>query len=313
MRICSLVPGATEVVAALGLADKLVGISHECDYPESVRHAPVLVEPLVGGDGIASDQIDRQVKTLVSSGRHLYRLNERAFADACPDTILTQDLCHVCAVTPDQLSRAIRSLPSTPEMVTLNPTNLEDVIADVERIGTAVGAASKGKDFAASLRDRLDAVRRLTASSAVRPRILCIEWLAPLYVGGHWVPEMVEAAGGQDLFGQVHQPSREVTWDEVRTAEPDIAILMPCGLSVERTMTELQSLCRTSDEWSRALATWPRTYVVDAASYFSRPGPRLIDGVELLADIFSGKISNRFDQSIVRAVTGASLTASPSP
>jgi len=295
-------------VAALGLADKLVGISHECDFPASVRHAPVLVEPLVGGEGLVSDQIDRQVKSSVSSGHRLYRLNERAFADASPDTILTQDLCHVCAVTPDQLSRAIQSLPSTPELVTLNPTTLEEVIRDVERIGAAIGAPAKAKDFAGALRHRLHDIRTHSASVAVRPRVLCLEWLSPLYVGGHWVPEMVEMAGGQDLFGRIHEPSREVTWDEVRAAEPDIVILMPCGFSVRRTLTELASLCHVPSQWSQAIAGWPKTFVVDAASYFSRPGPRLVDGVELLAGIFSETIPPHFDEGAVQAVSRSSLS-----
>lgn len=305
MRICSLVPGATEVVAALGQADRLVGISHECDYPPSVRHATVLIEPVLGAGPTSSAMIDRDVKALLSSGRPLYRLNEEAFAEANPDVILAQDLCHVCAVTPDQLTRAVRALPSPPDFLILNPSALEDVVYDVERIGTAIGRRAEGRSLAESLRARLRAVRDSRAT--VRPRVLCLEWLSPLYVGGHWVPEMVDLAGGQDILGQFRQPSREVTWEEVEATKPDITLLMPCGFSVERAWSELRRLYRASEEWGRAIALWPRAFIVDAGSFFSRPGPRLIDGVELLAALFSGTDSAHFDDTMVRAVSPSSF------
>lgn len=310
MRICSLVPGATEVVAALGMTDHLVGISHECDFPVSVRHASVLVEPLVDSDHTPSVSIDQQVKALVSSGRRLYRLNERALTEARPDAILTQDLCHVCAVTPDQLDRALQSLPSQPHVLTLNPSTLDDVITDVERIGTVIGQPTRGRDLAESLRSRLGAIRAKSVASAIRPRILCLEWLSPLYIGGHWVPEMVELAGGHDVLGKPDSPSRETNWGELSNTEPDIVILMPCGFSVERTMSELTALIQSSSDWSHALASWPKTFVVDAASYFSRPGPRLVDGVELLAAIISGDASRRFGTNVVRELSTSSLPSS---
>jgi len=310
MRICSLVPGATEVVAALGQAGRLVGISHECDFPVSVRHAPVLVEPCIETADICSAAIDREVRTFVSSGRPLYRLNERAFVASNPDVILTQDLCHVCAVTPDQLTRAVDALAVHPTWVTLNPTTLDDVISDVERIGTAIDRASKGKQLAASLHMRLASVRN--GHRAERPRVVCLEWLSPLYIGGHWVPEMVELAGGVDALGRAHHPSRPVTWEEVESARPDIVILMPCGFSVERAWSELAALQHTDQRWFSALASWPLTFIVDAASYFSRPGPRLVDGVELLEAVFSARSAEKLDDTMVRAVPCSSLlSASP--
>ena len=308
MKICSLVPGATEVVAALGMADRLVGISHECDFPATVRHAPVMVEAVVGSNQ-ASHAIDQAVKDVLASGQRLYRLNEQAFIEAQPDVILSQDLCHVCAVTPDQLSRAIRTLPSTPKMVTLNPTTLDDILSDVERIGRSIGAETEGKAFAATLRDRLERVRRRAAERSHRPRVLCLEWLAPLYRGGHWVPEMVDIAGGTDVLGHAGQPSKTVSWEAVAASHPEIVVVMPCGFSVERTIAELCTLVRTSQPWAHALATWTTVAVVDAASYFSRPGPRLIDGAELLADILAGS-STRFDRTAFQFVTAQSLSAS---
>jgi iron complex transport system substrate-binding protein len=313
MRICSFIPGATEVVAALGLADHLVGISHECDFPSSVRHIPIMVEPVVGHEPMGSADIDRQVKDLASTGQHLYRLNESALLAAQPDVILAQDLCHVCAVTPDQLRRVLRSLPTPPRMVTLNPASLNDVVNDVERIAAALGQPSKGRDLAQSLRQRIATVRARAAALPKRPRVVCLEWLSPLYIGGHWIPEMVEIAGGLDVLGQMNHPSREVGWNEVAAAQPDIVILMPCGFSVERTLAEIASLSGLPNNWSRALASWPHTYVVDAGSYFSRPGPRLVEGLELLAAIFSGSARTQFDASVAQDITGTPLAESPSP
>ena len=285
MRICSLIPGATEVVAALDLADQLVGISHECDFPASVRQVPVMIEPLVGKDGGSGGEIDRQVKELVASGQRLYRLNEDAFCRASPDLILTQDLCHVCSVTPDQLTRVIESLQHRPNVLTLSPTTLDDMIHDIERIAQAADVLTKGQALTQKLRRRVDHVRATTSRTSARPRVVCLEWLDPLYVAGHWVPEMVALAGGLDVLGSQDVPSHETTWHAVESARPDVVLIMPCGYSVERTVNELTHVGQTGEAWQRACEQWPDLYVVDAASYFSRPGPRLVDGVELLASI----------------------------
>lgn len=295
MRICSLIPGATEVVAALDLADRLVGISHECDYPASVRHVPVMIEPLVGKEGGSGKDIDRQVKELVASGQRLYRLNEDAFCRASPDLILTQDLCHVCSVTPDQLTHAIESLQHRPDVLALSPTTLGDMIHDIERIAEAAGVPAKGRAFAQELRRRVDHVRADTSRTPSRPRVVCLEWLDPLYVAGHWVPEMVEVAGGHDVLGSQDAPSHETTWHAVKAVRPDVILVMPCGYSVERTINELRCVGQTGDAWRRACEQGPDVYVVDAASYFSRPGPRLIDGVELLAAILHPAPSHPLD------------------
>lgn len=284
MRICSLVPGATEVVAALDLADRLVAVSHECDYPDSIRHVPSVVEPVIDQHALSSDAIDRAVKQLVHDGRRLYRLNEQKFIEVRPDVILTQDLCHVCAVTPDQLTQAIASLDFAPRLVTLNPTSLTNVLDDVVRIAQAIDADDLGRTFLQSLRTRLDRIS--AAGRTTRPRVVCLEWLEPLYLAGHWVPEMVALAGGEDILGRRDQPSRETTWKEVADADPDIILLMPCGYSVQRTLDELGRLERAGTPWSARRPGRADIYVLDANSYFSRPGPRLVDGVELLAALF---------------------------
>ncbi|MDH5726164.1 MAG: cobalamin-binding protein [Nitrospira sp.] len=285
MRICSFVPGATEVVASLGVADHLVGISHECDFPPSIRQVPVMIEPLVEAHLTTSLAIDQRVKALVASGSPLYQLNERAFHQARPDVILTQDLCHVCAVTPDQLTRAIQLLQSPPEILALSPTTLEDMIQDIERIARSVDQPERGQALATELRRRLNHINQMNMSRHSRPRVVCLEWLDPLYVAGHWVPEMIDLAGGHDVLGSKHTPSYETTWRQVETAQPDVVIVMPCGYSVDRTLSELRRVGPVQDTWRRACEQWPNLYIVDAASYFSRPGPRLVDGVELLDSI----------------------------
>jgi iron complex transport system substrate-binding protein len=285
MRICSLLPSATEVIASLGLSDELVGISHECDYPPSVRSVPVMVEPMIPPHGLASADIDRQVTRLVTSGQRLYRLKDHLLRQAQPDLILSQNLCHVCAVTPDQLHDALSSMPRQPTILTLNPSTVHDVIDDVVRIGDAVNRSAEGHRLARHLRDRLEAVHARVQGISHRPRVVCIEWLSPLYVSGHWVPEMVQLAGGQDVLVQPGSPSRVVTWDELLAAAPDILIVMPCGFSVKRTHTELFLMLQQPDQWRLSPALAEHTYLVDASAYFSRPGPRLIDGIELLAAI----------------------------
>ncbi len=313
MRICSLIPGATEVIAALGLEHQLVGISHECDYPSSIRQVPVMIEALVEAEHTTSGAIDQRVKDLLAAGRQLYQLREEAFRQARPDLILTQDLCHVCSVTPAQLTRVMHSLHHRPEMLTLSPTTLQDVIHDIERIARAVDAVPKGAALAADLRERLERVRLRTKQIGIRPRVVCLEWLDPLYVAGHWVPEMVDLAGGLNVLGSKDSPSYQTTWDAVTTAQPDVVIVMPCGYSVDRTRVELQRVGPVQAAWQRARTAWPNMYIVDAGSYFSRPGPRLIDGVELLAAIFHPDQDHPLDRSQAITVEPSVLAGDSAP
>ena len=298
MRICSLLPSATEVIASLGLGDELIGISHECDYPPSIRHLPIMVEPVIPPHGLASADIDTRVRQLVASGQRLYRLKDQLLRQAQPELILSQDLCHVCAITPDQLQDAIGSMPQQPAILTLNPSSVLDVINDVVRIGDAAGRSAEGHRLAAHLHDRLDAVHRRLQTISHRPRVVCIEWLSPLYVAGHWIPEMVQRAGGLDVLAQPGNPSRVVTWDEILAADPDVLLVMPCGFSVEKTHTELLQLMQHPDQWRLSPLLAAHTYLVDASSYFSRPGPRLIDGIELLATILHPSDHDYMHESI---------------
>jgi iron complex transport system substrate-binding protein len=286
MRIVSLLPGATEVVAALGLADHLVGISHECDYPPNVRGKPVLVEAVIDGERASSEEIDCRVRESLQAGRRLYRLNEPRFLEAAPDLIIAQDLCHVCAITPEQLQRAMQALPRAPRLLTLNPTTMEDVLTDIERIGAAAERTTEARQLVADLRARLARIRERASGEPSRPRVACLEWLSPLYAAGHWVPDMVAAAGGSDALGTSGTPSERIAWEALTSMDPDVIVLMPCGFSIARMAREITSFI-DRPEW-QSLRAWRQgqAYAVEAASYFSRPGPRLVDGVALLAAIF---------------------------
>ena len=286
MKICSLLPGATEVIAALGLADDLVGISHECDYPPAITHKPVMVRATIDGDRSSSAEIDHQVKTAVTAGRQLYELDEGLFARAQPDLVVTQDLCHVCAVTPSQLHRAIGALPHRPQLLSLNPLTLDDILMDVERIGAAIKRPAEAQALIVALRSRLDFIRAQVASANARPTVACLEWLSPLYAAGHWVPQMVEWAGGVDRLGSAGAPSRQVTWEQLLAAEPDVLVLMPCGFSINRTLRELNQLTVHPGWRDLPAVRNGRVFAVDASSFFSRPGPRLVDGVAILAALF---------------------------
>ncbi len=286
MRICSLLPGATEVVAALGLAEELVGVSHECDYPPEVRRKPVLVRAAVDSERTASPEIDRLVRETLQQGHSLYRLDEDLFHRLQPDLVITQDLCNVCAITPAQLQRALGLLPQEPRLLTLNPTSLEDILTDVERIGGATGKQSPARSLAATLRARLQSIRDRIEPVRERPKVACLEWLDPLYAPGHWVPEMVEWAGGVNGLGRAGAPSERITWETVLAAQPDVLILMPCGFSASRTLQECAQL-QIPSRWP-GWQTLPavrneRVFAVDSGSQFSRPGPRLVEGVATLA------------------------------
>jgi iron complex transport system substrate-binding protein len=283
MRICSLLPGATEVVAALGRARHLVGISHECDYPPEIRTKPVLVRTTVDVERLSSAEIDRRVRANLKDGEPLYELDEILFGRVRPNLVITQDLCHACAVTPAQLKRAIHALRSPPRVLTLSPSTLDDVLADLERIGDAIGRVDEASVLVEQLRSRLEAVLLKVAHAESRPRVVCLEWLDPLYAAGHWVPEMVACAGGVDVLGAPGSPSAQIAWEQVQAAQPDALIIMPCGFSIARATRELDRLF-TKPGWTDLPAVRDGSvFVVDAPAYFNRPGPRLIDGVEILA------------------------------
>jgi iron complex transport system substrate-binding protein len=316
MRICSLLPGATEVVAALGRTRYLVGISHECDYPPEIRTKPVLIRATVDA-GLPSPEIDRHVRTMRQAGQSLYEVDETMLTRVRPDLVIAQDLCHVCAITPAQLQHALRVLPSPPRVLSLNPSTLDDVLADIERIGGAVGRAQEASVLVAQLRSRLEAVLLQVAHAETRPRVVCLEWLDPLFAAGHWVPEMVACAGGVDVLGAPGSPSVQITWEQVQATQPDVLVVMPCGFSIARTRQELNLLTKRTG-WKKLPAVkHGRVFLVEAAAYFNRPGPRVIDGVEILAACFYPSLvqTPRPDaaQRLTKAATSAIAHSTSTP
>jgi len=283
MRIASLLPSATEIVCALGLTEALVGISHDCDYPPQVRAAPVLSEAIVTGD-LPSGLIDARIRDQVHRGTSVYHLDARQLAALRPEVILTQELCAVCAPSYTLVREAAKILEGPAKIVSLEPRGLADILDTILLVGDLTGAAERARAVVAQLRERLERVRALTAGRD-RPRVVCVEWLDPIYIGGHWVPEMVELAGGQDVLGRAGQPSYVAAWAQVVEAQPDVVVLMPCGFDVARTRREV-ALLTSRAGWTQLPAVRSgRVYLTDATAYFNRPGPRIVTGLEILASL----------------------------
>ena len=278
MRIASLVPSATEALFALGLGDDVVAVTHECDWPDEAADRPHLTRSVIPA-GIPAAEIDRRVRELTARGDAIYALDEERLAELDPELIVTQALCAVCAVSYDEVCQVAAALPAGPEVISLDPENLDEVIGDLPRLADACGVPDRGTALAAELRARLAAVKAAVAGAA-RPRVLALEWLDPPYIGGHWVPEMVALAGGTDVLGTTGAKSRTAGWDELVASNPDVVVLVPCGLYAQEAAAEgaLHADRLGSLRAARVLA-------VDAASSFSRPGPRLADGVELLGHL----------------------------
>jgi iron complex transport system substrate-binding protein len=278
MRIASLVPSATEMLFAIGLGDSVVAVTHECDYPPAASSLPHLTRTVVP-TGIGAREIDQTVKRIVGEGGPLYELDSDRLADLAPDLIVAQQVCRVCAVSYEDVLDLAARLPGRPRVLSQDPATLADVLDDVTRLGEAGGRSAD----AASLRRRLESrLARLADAlgGRLRRRVLALEWLDPPFVGGHWVPEMIDAAGGADVIGLAGEKSAEWDWERLAAADAEDVVVMPCGYGVgesereaERHLAELRGL--------RAERAW----AVDAASSFSRPGPRLVDGVELLAHL----------------------------
>jgi iron complex transport system substrate-binding protein len=274
MRIASLVPSATEMLFALGLGESVVAVTHECDYPPEARSIPFLTRTVLPA-GIAADEIDATVKAIVGEGRPLYELDEERLAELGPDLIVTQAVCNVCAVALEVAAR----LPSEPRVLQQNPSTLTEVLEDVVRLGEATGIEAEARGLRAELEGRLAIVRAAVAGAGA-PRVIALEWLDPPFVGGHWVPEMVSIAGGEDIAGPPGLRSPEVSWGELSGLEPDVVVAMPCAYGVEAARAQ------AVEHWDRVADLGARTvFAVDSTASFSRPGPRLVDGVELLGHL----------------------------
>ncbi len=279
MRIASLVPSSTEMLFALGLGEQTVGVTHECDYPPAAADLPRLTATAMP-EGLSPGEIDAAVKEIVGEGRALYSLDEEALAELAPDLIVTQAVCDVCAVSYDDVVAVAERLPGRPQVLQQDPSSLAEVLADLTRLGAAAGIEARAAALRGGLEERLAAVRS-AVRGAPTPRVVALEWLDPPYLGGHWVPEMIALAGGLDVGVPPGAKSPEVTWEHLETLTPDVVVVMPCGFYVDEAAEQ-------ATESADLLATLgaERTVAVDAASTFSRPGPRLVDGTELLAHLF---------------------------
>jgi iron complex transport system substrate-binding protein len=277
VRIASLLPSATEIVCSLGMERDLVAVTHECDYPESVRGKPVLTRSVLSG-AISSGEVDRHIRELVHRGSSIYALDAQLLEALHPDLILTQELCEVCAVSYPIVERAARRLGSSPQLVSLEPESLEDVFENIRIVGGLVGRRDVADDVCRSLRQRVAAVERRVAGRP-RRRVVCLEWIDPPFNCGHWTPELVTIAGGDERLGAARQPAHPIAWQQVIDAAPEIVVVMACGFSLDRSLREVEAVGGRVDGLRADI------WVVDGNAFFSRPGPRLVDSVEIMAGI----------------------------
>jgi iron complex transport system substrate-binding protein len=278
MRIASLVPSATEMLFALGLGESVVGVTHECDFPPAASELPQLTATVMP-EGLDAGGIDAAVKEIVGEGRALYSLDEEKLAELEPDLIVTQAVCDVCAVSFEDVVEVAARLPGQPRVLQQDPSTLGEVLEDVARLGAAAGVTDRAAELRAELEGRLASVRAAVAGAG-RPRTIALEWLDPPFVGGHWIPEMIEIAGGRDVAGRPAEKSPEIEWERLAGLEPDLVVVMPCGWYVEDSRAQAIEHRERIEALGAA-----RVFAVDAASTYSRPGPRLVDGVELLAHL----------------------------
>ncbi|MEU8793506.1 cobalamin-binding protein [Streptomyces sp. NPDC048643] len=288
MRIVSLLPAATDIVAELGLVDALVGRTHECDWPpEAMASIPVVTGAEFTPDDLSSREISEAVGGSAHSGSSLYTLDTEALAALCPDVVLTQDLCAVCAVSYEKVCGAVRLLDADTRVLSLEPRTLDDVLECLITVGDLLGVRDRAERSTAELRARLAAVARLTAGRP-RPRVVAIEWLDPLWPAGHWVPEQITHAGGDPLLASPGEHTKPMTWDDVRAASPDVVLVMPCGFPPERTLRE-RDVLSSLPGWAELPAVRAgQVWVLDGPAYFNRPGPRVVRGAEVLAHVLHG-------------------------
>jgi iron complex transport system substrate-binding protein len=279
MRIVSLVPSATEMLFALDLGEDVVGVTHECDYPPAARELPKVTRDVLP-PGLSAAEIDAAVKERTLAGESIYELDTDALAELEPDLIITQQLCQVCAVSYDDVRSIAEELETQPMVIALDPRTLGEVLADARTIAQATDAKESAVDLIREASERIDRIRLAVRGAEHRPRVVALEWLDPPYAAGHWTPQLIEYAGGEDALGFAGEHSEETSWEIVRAARPEIVVVMPCGFSAEIAHREAEM----HREDLLALGA-DRIVAVDAGAYFSRPGPRLIDGLELLAHI----------------------------
>lgn len=285
MRIVSLLPAATEMLYALGLQDQLVGVSHECVYPPAAREKPVVMRGVLPIEHMTEAEIDAEVTRRLHAGEPIYEVDAERLAELAPDLMVTQELCEVCAASPRDLAGALATLAHRPRVLQLTPRSLPEVLQNVRDLGAAAARTDEAADVVATCEARIARVRARAAKAAHRPRVFCMEWIDPLYCSGHWVPEMVEIAGGIDALSRKGTDSVRVPWESVLEWAPDVLIVMPCGYSLE-TIQRHAEMLPSLPGWAELPAVRAgRVFAADASAYFACPGPRLVDGLEMLAHL----------------------------
>jgi iron complex transport system substrate-binding protein len=288
-RIISLLPAATEIVCALGLQQNLVGRSHECDYPEGVSQLPVCSDANMDHN-LSSLEIDKRVKEILSDALSVYTVNREKIKELQPDVVITQAQCEVCAVSLTEVEQALENYLDKPaQIISLEPQKLNDIFTDIENVAAALGVAERGAILVEELQERVDIIKHKLKFAESKPTVACIEWLEPMMVSGNWIPELVDIAGGASILAEAGKHSPYVEWVDIRLADPDIIVLMPCGFSIERTMKEVGILLEQSGFAELKAVKNNRVYIADGNQYFNRPGPRIVDSIEILAEIINPK------------------------
>ena len=300
MRIVSLLPSATEIVCALGAADEVVGISHECDFPESIRGRPVLTRARIDA-GASSRAIDAAVRAVVRDALSIYVVDDQRLAALQPDVIVTQDLCEVCAVSLDDVRAAVARLAQREqvEIVSLRPTRLSDVLADVERVAAGIGREGQGRDVRESLETRIRAISVRAARGTSRPRVVSLEWIDPLMIGGTWMPEIIELAGGIAAGASAGAPAPTIAPRVLRELRPEVVVVKPCGFSLQRALAERDIIERSVVQMT---GTSARIYVTDGNAFFNRPGPRLVESLEIMAACVHPELFQDFARAHASAI-----------
>ncbi len=288
-KIVSLLPAATEIVYALGLGENLVGRSHECDFPEAVKQLPVCSEANFP-DGLGSAAIDVKVKEILADALSVYSVKREQIKQLAPDVVITQAQCEVCAVSLKEVEEALENyLDRDASIISLQPNSLDDIFNDIKTIASALNVHQAGENLLEELNERVDIIRHKLKFIENKPTVACIEWLEPLMLSGNWMPELVSIAGGNSILTEPGKHSPYVQWDEIRLSDPDVIIVMPCGFSIERTLKEIDLLLQLPGFTELKAVKNGRVYIADGNQYFNRPGPRIVDSIEILAEIINPK------------------------
>ena len=293
-RIVSFLPSATELLYELGVKDRIFGVTHECLYPEDAKSKPRVITSVLNPDVLNSKEIDDKIIELMRNGQDIFMLDEKNLINAKPDLIVSQEICEVCSAYTNQVNKALSILDKKPEVHVLNPNDLEGILSSIDDLAKKIGKEQQGMALRKSLEKRIEYIK--SKKFEKRPRVLCIEWVEPFFTSGHWIPEMVELAGGKNRISIKGEKSRRMAFEEVENENPEIIIMMPCGFDTERTISEYKNILENNDKWKKLEAVKTNNvYAVDANSYFSKPSIRTITGLEILAKIIQPKIFGELD------------------